>query len=216
MYADREKINKADYEQLYTALLPRRQNMLTLLQQALSSGLISATSGNLSCFCREQGVMLITPTALRYENMQADDMVMLRTDGTILGGCRAPSSEWRMHAAIYEGREDVNAIFHTHSPYATAFAVNRSSIPAALIEAHLFLGGDIRCAAYATPGTRALGEKALLALENRGGCTLANHGVLAIAADAQQALLRAEYIEDMARIYAIAKSIGQPVELSAL
>ena len=94
-------------------------------------------------------------------------------------------------------KEDVykrqNAVFHTHSPYATAFAVNHQTIPAVLIEALVFLGGDIRCADYATPGTKEVGLNARPALEGRKGCTLANHGVLAVGGDLAQAYLNAEY-----------------------
>ena len=104
----------------------------------------------------------------------------------------------------------------TSSPYATAFAVVRRSIPAVLIEARIFLGGDVRCADYATPGTKEVGMNAVPALAGRGGCTLANHGVLAVGEDLAQAYLRAEYIEDVAKIYTYAKAIGEPVVLDTL
>ena len=193
-----------------------KQHIVDLSLRAFRSGLFSGTSGNMSCFCREEGIMLITPTSVRYETMQSDDVVVMQLDGTVLEGTYKPSSEWRMHAVIYERLPDVNAVFHTHSPFATAFAVNRQTIPAVLIEAHVFLGGDIRCADYAMPGTYGVGENALPALEGRGGCTLANHGVLAVGTDLSQAYLRAEYIEDLAKIYHMAKAIGEPVELKNL
>ena len=94
--------------------------------------------------------------------------------------------------------------------------MNQQTIPAVLIEALVFLGGDIRCADYATPGTKEVGLNAVPALEGRRGCTLANHGVLAVGGDLAQAYLNAEYIEDVARIYAIAHSVGTPVELKSL
>ena len=121
-----------------------------------------------------------------------------------------------MHAAVYKAYGETNAVFHTHSPYATAFAVVRKSIPAVLIESCIFLGGDIRCADYATPGTKEVGLNAVPALEGRRGCTLANHGVLAAGGDLAQAYLNAEYIEDVAKIYTIARSVGTPVELKGL
>jgi len=183
---------------------------------AFRAGMFSGTSGNMSCYFPEEGVMLITPTSVRYDEMAAEDVVALRLDGTVVEGALRPSSEWRMHAAIYENRNDICAVFHTHSPYATAFAVNRMSIPAVLIEAHYFLGGDVRCAEYATPGTKEVGLNALLALDGRGGCTLANHGVLAVGKDLAEAYLRAEYMEDLAKIYSIARGIGAPVVLENL
>ena len=184
--------------------------------QAFHEGLFTGTSGNLSCLVREEGVMLITPTSVRYELLRSEDVVALALDGTVREGALRPSSEWRMHAAIYRAKPEVGAIFHTHSPYATAFAVTHRTIPAVLIEAFYFLGGDVRCAPYATPGTEAVGSNALPALEGRFGCTLANHGVLTVGDDLAQAYLRAEYIEDLAKIYTYAGSIGEPVELAGL
>lgn len=191
-------------------------DIVRLSLQAFRQGLFSGTSGNMSCYLPSEGLMLITPTSVRYEELRPEEVVAMRLDGAIVSGALRPSSEWQMHAVIYENCPEVGAVFHTHSPYATAFAVNRQTIPAVLIEAHAFLGGDIRCAPYATPGTREVGINALPALEGRGGCTLANHGVLAVGADLKQAYLRAEYIEDLAKIYTYAARIGTPVELSSL
>lgn len=193
-----------------------KQEIVVKSLQAFREGMFSGTSGNMSCYLRDEGKMLITPTSVRYDVMKAEDIAVLTLDGTILEGDLQPSSEWRMHAAVYEAMSEVGAVFHTHSPYATAFAVNRQTIPAVLIEAHVFLGGDIRCADYATPGTKAVGTNAIPALQGRGGCTLANHGVLAVGGDLAQAYLRAEYIEDLAKIYAYAKTVGVPVELPKL
>ncbi len=193
-----------------------RQEIVDRSLQAFHEGLFSGTSGNMSCFLREEGLMLITPTSVRYDVMRAEDIVAMRLDGTVAEGGLKPSSEWRMHAAVYSHCPDVSAVFHTHSPYATAFAVNHQTIPAVLIEALVFLGGDIRCAPYATPGTEEVGLNAVPALDGRKGCTLANHGVLAVGDDLAQAYLNAEYIEDVAKVYAIAKSIGTPVELQKL
>lgn len=198
------------------ALQKLKQEIVDRSLQAFHEGLFSGTSGNMSCFLREEGKMLITPTSVRYDVMTADDIVVMKPDGTILEGHLQPSSEWRMHAAIYEAKSDVDAVFHTHSPYATAFAVNRQTIPAVLIEALVFLGGDIRCAAYATPGTKEVGLNAIPALDGRMACTLANHGVLAVGKDLQQAYLNAEYVEDVAKIYSIARSVGTSVELKNL
>ena len=80
----------------------------------------------------------------------------------------------------------------------------------------VFLGGDIRCADYAAPGTKEVVVNAVPALRDRGGCTLANHGVLAVGKDLAQAYLRAEYIEDVAKVYTFSKVLGTPVELASL
>lgn len=193
-----------------------QQEIVDRSLQAFRAGLFSGTSGNMSCYLRDEGKMLITPTSVRYEELRPEQVVVMKPDGTVLSGDTAPSSEWRMHAAIYGAMSEVNAVFHTHSPHATAFAVNHQIIPAVLIEAHIFLGGDIRCADYATPGTKEVGLNAIPALADRGGCTLANHGVLAVGACLAQAFLRAEYIEDLAKIYTLAHQLGTPVPLEHL
>ena len=90
------------------------------------------TSGNLSIYDRETGRMYITPGSYPYEIMTVDDVMVIDLDGNILEGPHRPSSEWRMHAAIYKNDPTVNAIVHTHSPYATAFAINNLPIPAVL------------------------------------------------------------------------------------
>lgn len=187
-----------------------RQEIVDKCLAAFHEGLFTGTSGNLSCRAGENE-MLITPTSVRYDVLRVEDIVRVTLDGETVEGALKPSSEWRMHAAIYRAYPNVNAVFHTHSPNATAFAVVQKSIPAVLIESHIFLGGDVRCAAYATPGTEAVGLHAIPALRERGGCTLANHGVLAVGDDMAQAYLRAEYIEDTARIARYAMQLGTPV-----
>ena len=123
-----------------------RQEIVDKSLEAFREGLFSGTSGNMSCRVAPDE-MLITPTSVRYDVLRAQDIVYMKLDGTVLEGELQPSSEWRMHAAVYKAYGETNAVFHTHSPYATAFAVVRKSIPAVLIESCIFLGGDIRCAA---------------------------------------------------------------------
>ena len=178
-------------------------------RQAYAEKLFSGTSGNLSVYTGD--TMLITPTSVRYEALKPQDIVQMTLDGAAVGG--VPSSEWRMHAEIYKNRPDVRAIVHTHSPCATAFAAARRPIPACLIEMKFFLGGEVPCAPYAPPGTRELGVVCAQALGDRGGCLMANHGALAVGRDLPEALLRAEYLEDSAKIALLSMRLGGPVLL---
>ena len=193
-----------------------RRQIVEKSLQAYRAGLFAGTSGNMSAYCRAENIMYITPTSVRYETMRPEDVVAMRLDGTILGGEKQPSSEWRMHAAVYRAFPDTGAVFHTHSPHATAFAVVHRPIPATLIEMHFFLGGDVPCAKYARPGTDAVGENAAAVLAGKGGCLLENHGVLAVGRDLDEAYLRAEYIEDAAKIYILANTLGTPVTVDKL
>ncbi len=192
-----------------------KQEIVDKSLQAFRAGLFAGTSGNMSTWLPEENIMLITPTSVRYEIMTAAQIVEMRLDGTVLNDGK-PSSEWRLHAELYKAHLEIRAVFHTHSPYGTAFAVNHMAIPAVLIEAFFFLGGEIPCAQYATPGTPEVGIYAAQSLGDKGGVLLANHGVVAVGKDLAQAYLRAEYIEDAAKIYTFAKQIGTPVELKHL
>ena len=194
----------------------RKIALVEAAQSAFRQGLFSGTSGNLSSLDRAAGRMYITPTSVRYEGLQAEQIVVMRLDGTVLEGGE-PSSEWQLHACLYKHLEAVNAVVHTHSPYATAFAVVRRSIPAVLIEMLYHLGGEVPCAPYATPGTRAVGEGAWQVMRNGAkACLLANHGIVAVGEDLAEAYLRAEYVEAGARIYTLANTLGEPAVLSQL
>lgn len=193
-----------------------RCDLVATAKLAYEEKLFSGTSGNLSLWCEEEGIMLITPTSVRYETLQPEDVVAMRLDGTVVEGKLAPSSEWRMHAEVYLRCPGVKAQVHTHSPYATAFAAAHRPIPACLIEMFYFLGGDVPCAAYAKPGTPEVGIECAKVLKDRGGCLMNNHGVLAVGDSLSQALLRAEYIEDAARISLLAMQLGGPVALPEL
>ncbi len=191
-----------------------RREMVDICKSAYEERLFAGTSGNLSVYCREEGLMLITPTCVRYETMVPEDIVAVTLDGTVREGHYAPSSEWRMHAAIYENSNEVNAVFHTHSPFATAFATVRKSIPFILIEMEPFLGGDVPLARFAQPGSWELGVTAVEALQTgRNACLLANHGVVAVGKDLAEAFIRAEYVEDAAVICHRAMQIGEPITI---
>ncbi len=178
-------------------------------KQSYAEKLFAGTSGNLSMYDQERGVMVITPTSVAYELIAPEDMVVMKLDGQVLEGSYRPSSEWRMHGAVYAAKPEVGALIHTHSPYATAFAVTHKNIPTILIEMVPFLGGDVPLARFAMPGTAAVGEEAVKVLKERTGCLLANHGVLTVGKDLAQAHLRAVYVEDAAKICALAMGVGE-------
>ncbi|MEG2915776.1 MAG: class II aldolase/adducin family protein, partial [Oscillospiraceae bacterium] len=187
-----------------------KNQVLLKSKEAYAEKLFAGTSGNLSIFDRESGLMAITPTSIPYPELELEDIVLIRLNGDVESGPHKPSSEWRMHAEIYKNREDVNAIVHTHSPFATAFAVANQNIPVILIEMMFFLLGDVPLADYQSPGSKELGISAVEALQKRGAALLANHGIVAIGKDIDEAYIRAIYTEDAASIYIKAKTIGEP------
>lgn len=192
-----------------------KQAVLDMAKQSFDEQLFAGTSGNLSIYDPETGLMTITPSSVPYPGMTIDDIVVCDLDGNIKEAKpgRVPSSEWRLHAAIYKNKPNFTAVVHTHSPYATAYATLHKEVPVILVEMVPFLGGSLRVAEFANAGTPAVGENAVKALENRTVCLLANHGVVAAGPNLDRAHISAVYAEDAAKICMLAQGIGQPVEV---
>ena len=186
-----------------------RAELLKVTRRAyFQDHMFAATSGNLSVYDRQTGRMFITPGSFPYEDMTEDDMMVIDLDGNVLEGKHKPSSEWKLHAAIYRNFAGVCAVVHTHSPYATSFAINHMNIPVVLYEIAWFLGGDIPVAEGALPGSPEVGENCVKVLKDRNGCLMGNHGAVAMGETLAQAYTRAVYIEDAAKAYSLALTHG--------
>ncbi len=188
------------------------ETLLQMTKTAIEWNMVTGTNGNFSIKDKDSGVIYITPTRLDYRIMQPEDIVRVYPDEHA-EGTREPSNEWRLHKKIYEQIPDVRAIAHTHSPYATAFAALNMSIPAVLTETVTAFGGRIHVAQFALPGTEELGVAAVEHLREQNVCLLAHHGVVAVGADAFEALETAMNVEIAAQSTHLALQIAQPKTL---
>lgn len=158
--------------------------------------------------------MLITPSAVPYEAMGPGDLIRLGLDGQVLEGAGKPSTEWRIHAALYAARPDAACVLHAHPEFCTTLACLRKEIPAVHYMVAVAGGRSIRCAPYATFGTPALADGVLEALEDRTACLMANHGLVVLGSSPGDALDRAIEVEALAAVYWRALQAGEPVILS--
>jgi L-fuculose-phosphate aldolase len=188
-----------------------RGEMINVCRRMITAGINQGTAGNLSV--RTGDSFLITPSSLAYDVMEPDDIVEMYFDGTYVGR-RRPSSEWRFHRDILAARDDVNAVLHCHSIYATTLACHHKTIPSFHYMTAVAGGTSIRCAKYATFGTQALSDHALEALEGRLACLLGQHGQISLGADLQKALWLAIEVETLSRLYVQALTLGDPPILS--
>ena len=188
-----------------------KQAVLKTAKKAYREKLMAGTSGNMSVFIPEKEYMIITPSSYDYEIMEEKDIVVTDLEGNVIEGCHRPSSEWRMHAKIYKSLPHVRAIVHTHSPYATSFAVNHQEIPVVLIEMIPFLKGKLEVSAYAEQGSAQVGLNAVEILQRKNACLMANHGVVAVGESVESAYINSVYVEDTAKIYYMALTSGRPV-----
>ncbi|MCL1804818.1 MAG: class II aldolase/adducin family protein [Clostridiales bacterium] len=186
-----------------------KEQVLGYARKAIRLGLMAGTSGNLSARTEDDRI-IITPSGISYETMSVRDIMVIDPKGNVLDGPHKPSSEWPLHAEIYRELRSVRGVVHTHSPYATAFAVLNEAVPVILVEMLFFLGGDIRVAPVAVPGTADVGSGALAAIRDRGACLLQNHGAVSVGGTLAEAFIRMEYAEDAAKVYHLAKSAGKP------
>jgi L-fuculose-phosphate aldolase len=189
-----------------------------LLQAALKMaalGLNEGAAGNLSL--RVEEGLLVTPSALPYDEMGPGDIVLLDWEGETLESPagRKPTSEWRFHRDILASRPEFAAVAHCHSPFATTIASWERGIPAVHYMIALAGGNDIRCAPYATFGEQALSDRALEALEGRRACLLAHHGQIACGASLEKALDLAREVESLAALYWRLLQLGEPKVLGA-
>lgn len=189
-----------------------RRAMLVTAQALVSRGLNKGTAGNVGC--RLDDGLLLTPSGIPVEQMCPDSMVRLRVDGTVCS-LGKPSSEWLMHCDILRSRPDVGAIVHSHPPFATSLACLRQDIPPFHYMIALAGGDNIRCAPYALFGSAELSHLAVSALENRQACLLANHGMIALGGDLDEALAMAIEVENLCEHYWRARQLGEPVLLNA-
>lgn len=191
-----------------------RQSIVEACRQMNALGINQGTSGNISV--RHNGAMLISPSATPYESMRAEEIALMPLEGDYGSwqGPLKPSTEWRFHLDIMRARPDVGAIVHSHPTYCTALAMARKEIPAAHYMIAAFGGTSVRCAPYATFGTKELSVHALAALEGRSACLLANHGMIVCGASLPKAMWLAVELETIARQYVLSLQIGGPVLLS--
>ena len=189
-----------------------RADLIAAARALQPAGLNKGTSGNVSV--RDGDGFLITPTGLPYDTLVLDDIPRMALDGTP-NGRRQPSSEWRFHRDLYAARPEAGAVLHAHSPFAVSLACLRRDIPPFHYMIARFGGDTIRCADYAIFGSESLSTAAMLAMRERKGCLLANHGLLVAGHDLADALALAVELEELCEQYWRACAIGQPVLLSA-
>ena len=184
-----------------------RREIVSTARQMNTLGINQGTSGNVSA--RVPDGFLITPTGIPYEDLTDKQIVEMRFDGQVKGPV-SPSSEWQMHQDIYNARNDAAAIVHTHSAYATAVSCIGGDVPAFHYMIAVAGGNSLRCARYATFGTKRLSDNAIEALKGRRACLLANHGMICFGNDLKAALNLAVEVEALCRQYVIARQLGTP------
>ena len=198
--------------------LDQRNKIIEFSLKLNSTNLSPLRSGNISLRSKENGTdgYLITPSGKKYETLKPEDIVFMVLNEEVENNnsTNKPSSEWRFHRDIYVNKQGAQAIVHAHSPHATAVSSHGKSIPPFHYMIALAGGEDIKCAEYATFGTKELSQNVIKALENRSACLMSNHGQVAFGKNLDQAFELAQEIENICHQYTIALKLGEPKILS--
>ena len=177
-----------------------------------SRNLSALRSGNISV--RYKNGFLITPSGKKYSSLKNKDIVFVSLDGSFDKKKGIPSSEWKFHQDIYNNKKKAKSIVHAHSINATAVSTHKRGIPPFHYMVAMAGGNDIKCAKYATFGTRNLSKNILKALKGRKACLIANHGQIAFDENLPKAFELAEEVENISLQYITSLKLGKPKILS--
>ena len=198
-----------------------RKNIIKYSKLLNQTNLSPLRSGNISIRGVNEEIdgFFITPSGVKYDDLTTDSIVFLELNENnnikkISDKVINPSSEWRFHQDIYIEKRDAHAIVHAHSANAAAVSSHGKNIPAFHYMVALAGGNNIKCAEYATFGTKELSQNIIKALDGRKACLMSNHGQVAFGKSLSEAFELAEEIENICHQYINTIKLGQPKILS--
>lgn len=161
----------------------------------LSRGLVAGTWGNISLKINKDQ-MVVTPSGMNYENLTINDMVVMDINTHKYEGDVKPSSESKLHAALYRQRDDINAIIHTHSLYASTVAATRQNLPLEGSSYESLIGIFVPVTRYAISSTPSLERNVLIAIGDNNAVLLANHGAFCIGDTMDETFIICDKLEE--------------------
>lgn len=175
--------------------------------------LIALSGGNVSIRSKS-GHVIVTPSGMLYDTMVPDDIVVVDMAGKTIEGKRKVSVDTEAILYILEKMPEVNAVIHTHQVYASAVGLVEDELPAAVTTLANACLGPITVAPFSSAASLEMGIVAVKYMNNKRAVILKNHGVITVGGTLKEALYAAVYLEDAAKTYVMAKSIGVPAILT--
>ena len=188
----------------------QKQEVLNAALKLDRYGLIALSGGNVS-WRMDSGEVLVTPSGMIYDDMVPEDILVVDLDGNIIEGERKASVDTEALLYIYKNMPRVNAVIHTHQPYATGLGLVMDELPCNLSTMANATEGPVAVAEYGDPGSLSMGVEAEKAIGDRLAVVLKHHGVIAVGRDLRQALFSCVYLEEAAKTVSVALSTGMPM-----
>ncbi len=162
----------------------------------------------------QTGYVVVTPSGLDYERLAPDDMIVTDMDMTLVEGKYRPSVALNLWIGFMRARPELNAVVHTHSPYATAFSVAYQSIPVITETMADWFGQPVPVTRYLSVEDPEFPTLPIDVMGDGYAVLLGNHGPITVGKTLEQALERAVTLEEAAHTYLIARTVGAPVTLT--
>lgn len=182
-----------------------KRDLINICHKIHAKGFVAASDGNVSIRISKNQI-LCTPTSIPKEKLKINDLVVVSIDGKLVKGSRRPSTEIKMHLAIYKERNDVNAIIHTHPVYATALASSKLALDVPFLPEVILNLGLVPICEYSTPSTKEVVESILPFVKKTNLLLLQNHGAVTYGKNLEEAYYLLEKLEHTAKIFSIAMS----------
>lgn len=191
-----------------------RRDMIHAALELKYYRLISLCGGNVSVRLPD-GTFLVTPSGMEYDNMKPEDICTVDKDGNLIDGKWRPSSDTSAIIHIFNEMPEVNAVIHTHQPYATAISLIQDEFPPCCVTQVDALRGKVNVAPFNISSDKGMGVLTVEYMEGSFAVILKNHGVMAVGSDLKKCLYSAVYLEEAAKTYMIARAAGNVVPMSA-
>lgn len=191
-------------------LRKEREQVAELGRRMSAAGLSTGTSGNISVYVPEEGLMAISPSGMDYFAVQPEDVVVTDLEARVVEGARKPSSEWALHTLFYKAKPHIRGVVHTHSIYCTTFAVLHRPLEAVHYAIAGAGTGTIPVAPYCTFGTEKLARAAVETCGAGNAVLLGNHGLVACGESLEKAYDLARDLEFVAELQYRSLAIGTP------
>lgn len=176
-----------------------REEVCQANKELQKNNLVLWTSGNVSARDPETGYVVIKPSGVLFEDLTPESIVVVDLDGNVIEGDFKPSVDTTSHLYVYKHRADINGMVHTHSPYATSFAITGEPIEIYTTTSAAVFGGTIPISDFATIGEEEIGKEIVEKIGDSTAILIRNHGVFTIGENYESALKYAIVLEETAQ-----------------
>lgn len=190
-----------------------REEVCQANKELQKNNLVLWTSGNVSARDPETGYVVIKPSGVLFEDLTPESIVVVDLDGNVIEGEFKPSVDTTSHLYVYKHRADINGMVHTHSPYATSFAITGEPIEIYTTTSAAVFGGEIPISDFATIGEEEIGKEIVEKIGNSTAILIRNHGVFTIGENYESALKYSIVLEETAQSvhYAMCRKKIEPL-----